>query len=230
MNKISPYRLIVGLAIVLIGVSLLLDSFGLSIFGEVIRKCWPLIIILLGVVMLGSRKSGYLWPVFVIGAGVVLQLNSLNIVEASVWSLIWPVALIVLGLSVILKNSGSKSKNMLDVQVGTSSEKIDNVTAVLGGSEQNNHSDNFEFAKITSVMGGATYDLRKATIKKEATIEAFSFCGGIELRVPESVEVKCVTTNILGGIEDKTIKPSAKGAPVLNIVGDVIMAGIEIRN
>ena len=54
--------------------------------------------------------------------------------------------------------------------------------------------------------------------------------GGVELRVPETVEVRCSTMNILGGVENKTAKPTAKNAPVLNIIGDVVMAGIEIKN
>jgi predicted membrane protein len=80
------------------------------------------------------------------------------------------------------------------------------------------------------VLGGVTYDMSKVNIKKEATIEIFTLMGGVELRVPENVEVRCSTMNILGGVENKTAKPTAKNAPVLNIIGDVVMAGIEIKN
>lgn len=79
-------------------------------------------------------------------------------------------------------------------------------------------------------MGGAKLDLRKATIKKEATVEVFALCGGIELVVPREITVRNQTSAILGGVEDKSEREGGKNAPVLYITGDVIMSGVEIKN
>ena len=226
MNKVSPIRLIIGLLIIIIGVSLLLSGLGMPGLSEIIAKLWPVSIILLGVAMLFTNRQHYLWAILVIAIGNILQLNALDLIDVNIWQLIWPVIIIVIGVSIIANRltvgDGASKKVSKDVS--------DDVTAILSGSEQHNRSDDFKFSKITAVLGGVTYDMSKVSIKKEATIEILTLMGGVELRVPETVEVRCSTMNILGGVENKTAKPTAKNAPVLNIIGDVVMAGIEIKN
>ena len=73
-------------------------------------------------------------------------------------------------------------------------------------------------------------DLREATIKKEATIDLFSLWGGIEIYVPKNVIVINNTSVILGGVENNTAADAGYDAPVLHVVGDVVMAGVEIKN
>ena len=228
MNKISPKRLVIGLLIILIGVSLLLDSLGMAFVGTWLAKLWPVAIIVVGIVMLFNNKQHYLWAILVIAVGNILQLNALGLLDVSIWRLVWPTIVIVIGVSIIANRVGSTKENM-NVEKASKSDR-DDIVAVLSGSEQYNHADDFKGSKIVAVLGGASYDIRKATIKKEATIEIMSFCGGVELRVPETVEVRCSTLNILGGVENKTAKPTARSAPVLHVIGDVVMAGIEIKN
>ena len=211
----------------LAGVALLFDNLGMSLFGELLQKLWPAAIIVLGVMMLFSNRHHYLWAILVIAIGNVLQLNALGLLDVNIWQLVWPIIIIVVGLSILVNRVASGQGGAAK---RTSKEERDDVTAILSGSEQHNHSDDFKASKVVAVLGGVAYDLLKATIKKEATIEVFSFWGGVELRVPESVEVRCSTLNILGGVEDKTVKPAAKSAPVLHVIGDVVMAGIEIKN
>lgn len=228
MNKLSPARLIVGLLIVLIGTALLLDNLGFALVGDLLAKLWPLAIILLGIVMLLNNKSNYLWAIIILAVGNILLLNTLDVLEVNAWRLVWPVVIIVVGVSIIVNRVATPGKDSDSHKVSKSDQ--DNVVAILSGSEQNNHSDDFKAGKITAVMGGVVYDLRKATIKKEATVEIFSLWGGVELIVPKSVQVQCSTLNILGGVENKAAKPDKKDAPVLRVIGDVIMAGVEIKN
>lgn len=227
MNRISPLRLTAGLLVVLIGASLLFDALGFSVIGDLLGKFWPTIIIILGIIMLMGNKGNYLWAILVIAVGNILLLNSLDILEVNVWRLVWPALIIIAGLSILINRSGAPGRT---ADEPGSSVGRDEVSAILSGSEQRNGSSNFQSGRLTAVLGGVVYDLRKATIKKEATIDVFTFWGGIEIIVPESVEVQCSALNILGGIEDKTTRPGKSDAPVLRIVGNVVMAGVEIKN
>lgn len=217
-------RTIIGLLIVAVGASLLLSNLNLLPFDVRIGDWWPVFIIVAGVIMLLNDLRSYLWSILLIFFGVVLQLNQFDVIDVNPWQLLWPVVIIVVGLSVIINRSSLPQKNV-------SKKDREDITAILSGGETHVESKDFKASKVTAVCGGAMLDLSKATIKKEASIDLFAFWGGIEIIVPENVVVKSKTAAILGGIENKarSDKSDAKNSPVLYIGGDVIMSGVEIK-
>lgn len=228
MKKLSPSRIITGLLVLAVGVGLLLSNLNVLNFGDIVRDWWPTIIIVSGIIIFLSDMKNYLWALIVTAFGVATQLHILDLIPVNAWQLVWPIIIIVIGISILVNRA-------VFAGAGNSAAKVskadrEDVTAILSGTDQKNHSTDFKGAKITAIMGGAQVDLRKAVIKKEATIEIFSLMGGVELIVSEDVMVKCSTSNILGGIENKASAPSSKDAPVLHVIGDVIMAGVEIKN
>lgn len=218
--KTLTTRTLTGLLVIAIGAALLLSNLDVFSFGGIVSTWWPLVIVALGVLIFLNNKRNYLWAGIVVLLGVALQLGRLDIVDVNSWQLFWPATIILIGLSMIL----SRSRNVRPVAANNH-----NVSAILGGSQVKVQSEDFKGGKVTAVLGGASVDLRKAVIKKEATLDVFSFWGGIEVRVPEDIIVKNETSVILGGVEDQGTSAAAKDAPVLRILGDVIMAGVEIK-
>lgn len=214
-------RIITGLVVVAIGVGFLLDNAHVIEFGTIATTWWPLLVVLAGIVIFINDAKNYLWALLVMGAGVLFQLRTLDIVDVNPWQVFWPVVIIVVGVSIIFSRTPGHK---------VSKSERDDITAILGGSEQQNTSNDFKGSKLTAVMGGTKLDLRKAKIKKEATVELFAFWGGVELIVPRNVMVRNQTSAILGGVEDKTDQELTKDSPVLYVIGDVIMAGVEIKN
>lgn len=225
MKKLSA-RFIIGIIIIIIGVMTLLSNVGIAHFDNLFATWWPLLIIIWGVYTLVDNPRNYLWASILLIFGVIWQLERLDIVDLNPWQVIWPIAIIFVGASIVLNRKGMNAKITKDI---TKDERHD-VTAILAGSDVKSTSTDYKGGKITAVMGGAQLDLRKAIIKESATIEVFSFWGGIEIRVPSNVRIRNQTNNILGGTEDNVEAPDSKDAPVLNIVGDVIMAGVEVKN
>lgn len=214
-------RIVTGTAIIAVGVGFVLDNINVIEFGALVGDWWPLAVILAGILIFLNDTKSYLWALIVTAVGVAFQLRELGIVDINPWQFFWPFVIIAVGLSIVLRRGPS--------HVVSKSER-DDLTAILGGTEQKNRSEDFKGSKLTAVMGGAKLDIRKASIKKEATIELFAFWGGIELIVPRDIVVRNQTSAVLGGIEDKTEQEVGKNAPVLYITGDVIMAGVEIKN
>lgn len=220
--KKSFTRSITGLLIVAVGLSFLLTNLNILPFSVAIGDWWPLFIVVGGILILLNDVKNYLWACLVIALGIVFQLNQLNIIDVNPWQLFWPAVIIIVGVSIMTSHRVPK-KNI------AASERED-VTAVLSGSETKVQSSDFKASRVNAVCGGVTLDLREATIKKEATIDLFALWGGIEIYVPKNVVVKNSTSVILGGVENNTAVDAEPNSPVLHIVGDVVMAGVEIKN
>lgn len=215
-------RLIIGIAVLAVGAALLLDALNIVNTSSLLSNWWPSLIILGGVAMLVSDTRNYLWALLVIIVGVATQLRVLGYADVNPWQVFWPLALIMIGLSIIFRRPTLSRR--------ASETDSDDIVAILGGSDQKNMSDDFSGSKITAILGGTKLDLRKATIKKSATINLFALMGGVELVVPRGVIVKNRTNAILGGIENKTDQDITKDSPTLTITGDVILGGVEIKN
>ena len=218
----SLARTIIGLLIVAVGASFLLTNLNILPFDVGIAQWWPLFIVAGGVVMLLSDVRNYLWALLVIGLGVLFQLKQFGIVDVNPLQLFWPAIIIVLGVSVMTSRGSSRGK--------IAASDREDVMAILSGSEVRVESKDFKGSRVTSICGGAMIDLRKAVIKKEATIDVFAFWGGIEIIVPEHVMVKNNTSVIMGGVEQQAGGDAVKeGSPILYVTGDVVMSGVEIK-
>lgn len=219
--KNNNSRVTTGVLVVLAGVLFLLSNLGVPALGDLFNTWWPSLVALLGLVILINNLRAWVFPLLLIGFGTLMQLNNLEVINVNIWQILWPVIVIAVGVSIIADRY--KGKTM----VGDSRHSI---TALLGGTEEKNNSQDYQGGKISAVFGGTSLDLRKAVIKKDAIIEVFAVCGGAEIFVPEGVVVHKKLTHILGGTEDKTAAPAAKDAPVLHIVGTIVMGGIELKN
>ncbi|OGL22172.1 hypothetical protein A2707_02445 [Candidatus Saccharibacteria bacterium RIFCSPHIGHO2_01_FULL_45_15] len=220
--KAYTSRFITGFAIILVGGLFLANNLNIVDTTDFLSNWWPLGIILAGIIIFINDTKNYLWALLVVGFGAVLQLQVLDSIDVNPWQVFWPVAIIVVGISILLNQSAYKKRV-------TKSDRND-ITAILGGNDQRNSSEDFKGSKITAVMGGVKLDLHKAVIKKEAVIDVFALMGGIEIVVPRDVLVKNQTSAILGGVENKAEPDKEKGAPVLYITGDVVLGGVEIKN
>lgn len=203
------------------GILALLNALNITNVNHLFEQWWPLLVILAGTLMLINNPRQFVWPLVVTGFGVLLQLRELDVVTFNVWSLVWPVVIIAVGVSVLV-NRSSSHKN-------AHKKDIDEASALLSGNSIKNESKNYKGGNASAIMGGVDIDLRDAAIKDEATLNVFAFWGGITLKVPEGWVVKSKITPVAGGVEIKT-KPADKGAPILYLVGDVIMSGVEVKH
>ena len=78
--------------------------------------------------------------------------------------------------------------------------------------------------------GGIRLDLREATITEDEEIDIHTFCGGVELLIPPTVNVVVKSRSILGGIGNHTDRHVKPDAPCIHIIASNIIGGIDIRN
>jgi len=218
-------KFFIGLIIVVIGTALLFNQLGFDTFlgisfGFLMSILWPLIIMVVGLsIWLGGRnKVGLVILVF----GLFLLLNvGFNI---NLWSLFWPLGLIVIGVLILFKGSLKSSKDKI-------SEDYISANAIFTGLEKKVSSKDFKGGNLFVVFGGCDIDLRDVIINKDgAKIDITTLFGGSKVIVPEKVRVLSEGSALFGGWENKAKSSTDEKAPLLTINGTAVFGGVEIKS
>ncbi len=203
MKKISP--IVWGLAIIALGVIFGGNALGIFDINIFFKGWWTLFIIVPSFVSLFTEKEKISNLVF-IAAGVVLLLACQEVFTFEVaWKVILAIVLVAIGLSILIKtifrnkNSKEVEKKIKDLK---DDDSMDSLTAVFSGNDRVYNKETFSGANVVAVFGGAELDLRNATFTKDTVINAFALFGGIEIKVPEDVQIKVKSGFIFGGVSD----------------------------
>jgi predicted membrane protein len=224
-------QLVFGVLVMLAGLALLLDRFGIVNAG-VIFRLWPSLLIAFGVMHFtrGEREHRF-WGLFWVFTGAWLLLRSLNVIALGFWELFLPVLLIGMGVTIVLRSLTDAG------YVKPDRERSSHLFAAFGGSKRSFDGQAFDGAYMTAFMGGCDLDLRRATLKPgdERTVVVFAWMGGHVIRVPPEWNIVLSVSPIFGGVDDKRVAPVAppplEGAPPRLIVkGTVVMGGLELKN
>ncbi len=105
---------------------------------------------------------------------------------------------------------------------------LENITATFAGQKVNKDCEEFKGANLDAVFGSVSLDLRKAEISKEAVIKASSIFGGIEIFVPQNVNVKVKSTPIFGGVTNKSLT-NKDNDTTLYIEAFCMFGGVDIK-
>jgi predicted membrane protein len=219
----SP-QIVLGLGLVALGAVLLLDRLGVLNSDEVIGRWWPVVIIAFGALQFTERRRSPLGPLIVISFGVLLLVTRLQIVSEDVWRYLWPIALIVVGLLLVLRRGVSGAQ-------GGNPDDTVNTTAIFSGNSVISTSQQLRGGSVTAAFGGVTLDLRQARLDPSgATVTVLAVCGGAEVLVPRGWRVVTTGTPMFGGMANKTETPPEADAPSLRVDATVLFGGVEVKH
>ncbi len=225
-------QIVLGLIVILLGIMFTLENLGF-IYARDFLKFWPILLVVYGVSRIVQCQdfSRKMWGAFWALIGTLLVLDNIELISFSIWDL-WPLILVVVGLSMIW----GKSRHHRVIDGGATMGAADpsstlNGLALLGGFKHANSSQDFRGGEATAIMGGCEIDLRKASITEgEATLHLVAVMGGIEIWVPEDWKVILRGVPLLGGFEDKTHSAASESNKHLVVTGYAIMGSVEIKN
>jgi len=110
------------------------------------------------------------------------------------------------------------------------SGEIDRLVAVFSGTERKGRWRLRQHTQAYAVFGGINLDLRDAVFESPVTVITGLRCfGGMEITVPEGVEVRNETMAICGGTDIQDVGAPRAGGPVLVIRGMNLLGGISVR-
>lgn len=103
------------------------------------------------------------------------------------------------------------------------------LVAIMGGSNRRTRRLARRVNAI-SIMGGDDVDLREAEIEGgELTINAVSLMGGLNVYVPDSVEVELSGFAIMGGNDERgSLRQARPGAPLIRVKSYALMGGVAV--
>ena len=102
-------------------------------------------------------------------------------------------------------------------------------TAILGGGDYKNTSEDLKGIVAEAILGGLGIDLREAKITEDIVLELTAVLGGIDIFLPDNVRVEIISgTPILGGFEHK-INRNALSGPKVRIKYTAVLGGIEVK-
>ena len=99
-----------------------------------------------------------------------------------------------------------------------------------GGDEYIYKGESFHGARLDAFCGGLRLDLREAVITEDEEIDIHTFMGGVELIMPDSLNVETKSRSFIGGVSNETSRNVKDGAPCLHVVASNFFGGVSIKN
>lgn len=225
MKKTS--NIIWGLVLVAAGVIFALNTFNITDIDVFFDGWWTLFIIIPCAIGLFTEQEKVEHLVGLI-VGVFLLLCCQDIFSFSMlWKLIVPAIIVIIGIKLVIKGLfGNKANEMIkkmksegkDPRVGY---------AAFSSCNLNYDGEVFDGAELCATFGGVKCDLRGAVIVNDCAIQASAIFGGIDILVPDNVNVKVNFNSVFGGVSNKTT--ASANAPTLYISGTCMFGGVEIK-
>jgi len=217
-----------GIILIALGVVFALNAFGANI-DLFFDGWWTLFIIVpCGIGLFTEREK--LGNVIGLCVGVVLLLCARDILSFEMFGkIIIPAIIIIIGIKLVLKNIfGNKNAEKIKELRGEG-KVLPNGTATFSGQDMNFDGEVFEGAELNAVFGGVKCDLRGAIIEHDCVITASAIFGGIDIIIPENINVKIKSNSIFGGVSDKTHRNSKENAVTLYLDATCMFGGVDIK-
>lgn len=224
MEKIK--KILWGLVLIALGIIIGLNSLGVTDIDIFFKGWWTLFIIVPSFIGLfdDEDKTGNLIG---LGIGVLLLLGVNNVISFElIGKLIVPFILVAIGLSILFRET--IKSNITKKVMSANKDGLEPIIATFGGQKAIKDGEEFKGANIDSVFGGVELDLRKSIIEKEAIIKASAIFGGIDIYVPDDVNIKIKSTPIFGGVSNKA-KYNKESEKTIYVDAFCMFGGIEIK-
>ena len=220
-------NILLGVLLIGLGVVFAVNSLGIAEIDIFFDGWWTLFIIIPSVcgVISDRDKTGAIIGLVI---GAALLLSAQGIIDFSmILKLVFPIILVTAGVSIIFKGFFKKAKE--NSELPPSVKPVREYAATFSGQDIKFDGEVFEGAELTAAFGGIKCDLRGAVIAEDVVINATATFGGIDILVPDGVNVKIRSSALFGGVSDKKKRVNIDGAKTLYINADAVFGGVDVK-
>ena len=218
-----------GIVLIILGLIIAGNSLGITNINIFFDGWWTLIIIIPCFIGLFQEreKTGNIIGLLI---GIALLLSCQNILDFNlIWKLLLPTILVIIGLSLIFKDTVGGNINKEIKKLNKKQTKENEYCATFSGQNLNFSGEKFIGADLTAVFGGVKCDITKAIIEEDVVINTSSIFGGIDILVPENANIKIKSTSIFGGVSDSKKQYNENNPHTIYINATCLFGGVEIK-
>ena len=216
-----------GLMLIFIGIILSLKIFKIWDFNIFFKGFWTLFIIIPSVIDLCKEKNkiGGIIGLFI---GVTLLLACQEVISFStVWKMLAPFILIVLGFSLIFKNRVSKDVKYEIEKLEHRDSKPKEYFATFSSQNLNFANEKLENMELNAIFGGIEANFLKSNLENNIVIKVTAVVGGIDIIMPEDYKVEVISNSLFGGVSNKRQQGDSK--KTIYIEAMCLFGGLDIK-
>ena len=182
------------------------------------------------------RTGTIIGIIFIVGAllklAAIWNIISLQWLSNQPWtSYILPCILLYIGASLVVKSFCKDREQWLRRPIPDQEEGRRILCSTkYGGDEYVYNGESFHGARLEASFGGIKLDLRNAVINEDEEIDIHTSFGGVELYVPENVNVLVKSRSFFGGVGNESLSTNDQKLPTLYIVASNFFGGVSIKN
>ncbi len=227
MKKSSS--IIWGVVLIAIGLVVALNALEITNIDIFFDGWWTLLWIVPCTIGLFTEKEK-LGNLIAIAIGVFLLLCCQDILDFKmVWKLALPAVIIIIGIKLIVGSVFNHKTEKIIQEFDDEGRVQHSCFSAFSGNNVDFDGQSFYGAKLDAVFGGIKYDLRNAIMTQDCVINACAVFGGIDILLPEDVNVKVISNSLFGGVSNKRSSRSNANAITVYINGTGLFGGVDIK-
>ena len=216
-----------GIVLVAAAIIIALNSFNIINFDLFFDGWWTLFIIIPCISGL-FQKRDIAWSLLGLLLGVCLLLSAQNIIDFDVfWKLVIPVIIAYIGFKMIFSSFRKKDNKKRYCKIEADGKEINRGVAIFCGTELDYSNTVFNGANLVACFGGIDCDLSHAIIDSDCVIKVAVAFGGIDIMVPDNVNVINNIPTLFGGTDITGSNPNAEHT--IYIDGFCAFGGVDIE-
>jgi predicted membrane protein len=217
-----------GIIFITIGIFYAGDTFNLWNFNLFFHGWWTLFIIipcLISIVENGFNAGN----VVGLTIGVLFLLSSQGIINSRiVANLIFPAMLILIGIKIIFRDSFNKTIRK-SINMNVNREGRLEYTSIFANQKEIYPNEQFKGASILAILGGMELNLENAIINEDIIVNSTIIFGGVDIIVPNNVNVKISSIPIFGEASNKARPCMNVNVPTIYINATCIFGGLDSK-
>lgn len=222
-------KILWGIVLVIAGVFLALNSLELIDFNIFFDGWWTLLIIVpcfIGIFTDTNKFSNFIG----FCVGVVLLLYFQNFISWDLISkLIAPFIIVLVGIKLIFNAFRVKKSTPVVEPISIHDGAMPSAFAAFSGQNVKFDGEIFTGGEYNAIFGGINLDLKNAVIPSDCVIKTTAIFGGVDIFVPDNVNIKINSVSIFGGMSDKKQNQVSEVNKTLYVQGFCMFGGVDIK-